>query len=92
MLRKIGPDAQPALPVLVKLLAYVPEKGVADALRSRVRDTGKTDLIIRVDDEAVQEALVAVIDAGNEAGMERIRIADEVPPEAQTLTGGSTTP
>ena len=63
----------------------VPVDELARSLRSAVRDTGKTDLVIRVDDDAVQETLVAVIDAANEAAMERIRIATKFVPGSAPL-------
>jgi len=52
-----------------------PVASVAAALRQRLRSTGKTQLVIKADDEALHEAVVAVIDAANEVGMQRIRIA-----------------
>jgi len=52
-----------------------PVASVAAALRARLRSTGRTQLVIKADDEALHETVVAVIDAANEVGMQRIRIA-----------------
>ena len=52
-----------------------PVAAVAAALRQRLRSTGKTKLVIKADDEALHETVVAVIDAASEVGMQRIRIA-----------------
>ena len=48
---------------------------LATALRGRLRGRGTTQLVIKADDEALHESVVAVIDAANEVGMQRIRIA-----------------
>lgn len=52
-----------------------PAAGLAVALRERLRSSGRTQLVIKADDQALHETVVAVIDAANEVGMQRIRIA-----------------
>ena len=60
---------------------FVDDEPVADrsrlsqALRSTMRSTRKTELILSAADGAFHETVVAVIDAANEVGMQKIRLA-----------------
>jgi biopolymer transport protein ExbD len=44
-------------------------------LADSLRGTGKTEAILEIDRRALHETVVKVVDACNEAGMQKIRIA-----------------
>ena len=49
---------------------------LADMLRREVRDTGLNEVVVRAAGEAYHETVVAVFDAANEVGVQRIRLAN----------------
>ena len=76
--------------------AALPEKINKEDLRERlqqiVRQERKTSVVIRADDKARHESVVAVIDAANQANMEDIRIAQPVEVGAGKPAETSATP
>ncbi len=48
---------------------------LADALQDRMRSDQKTELVLIAEARALHETVVLVIDAANEAGMQKIRLA-----------------
>ena len=48
---------------------------LVEAIEAAMRDGNRTELVIEADDAARHEAVVRVYDAGNEVGMQRIRLA-----------------
>lgn len=63
---------------------FVDERPVEDAsmlvpaIESAVKEGNRSELVIEADDDARHEAVVRVYDAGNEVGMQRIRLATPV--------------
>lgn len=49
---------------------------LADMLRREVRDTGLNEVVVRAAGDAYHETVVAVFDAANEVGVQRIRLAN----------------
>ena len=48
---------------------------LVEAIRKRMRDEGKTELVLAANYRTVHETVVTVVDAAHEVGMEKIRLA-----------------
>lgn len=57
----------------------VPVEQLAIVLRESVRSTGRAEVIILANESAFHETVVAVIDAANDVGIQRIRMASAKP-------------
>lgn len=53
----------------------VSKRELFEAMKGRMRESGKSELIVQAAPEAFHETVVAVLDAGNDAGMQRVRLA-----------------
>ena len=61
--------------ILVEEEPLAENTSVADVLREKMSATQQLELLIRVHDDALHESVVRVVDAGNEVGMQQIRLA-----------------
>lgn len=56
--------------------------GLAGLLREKMRSELKTEVVLSIDPKALHETVVRVVDACNEAGMQKIRIASRAGDDA----------
>uniref|UniRef100_A0A7C4LMD8 Biopolymer transporter ExbD n=1 Tax=Schlesneria paludicola TaxID=360056 RepID=A0A7C4LMD8_9PLAN len=54
---------------------------LADVLRTRMRKEQKSEMVVFAEGDALHRTVVAVIDAANAAGMQRIRLSSSPPPD-----------